>query len=130
MIGLDSNVVLRHLVADDRKQAVAAGEVFESLTDARPGFISLTALVEVAWVLERGYRQSRSQVLDLLERLLSSRELEFEDAETVWRALVQARGGAGFADALIADTAELFGCSETVTFDRRAADRLGMRLLS
>lgn len=130
MIGLDSNVLLRHLVQDDPEQARLAGAVLGELSSDTPGFVSVVALAEVAWVLRQGYRLPKSVVLDHLENLLSSRELEFEDAETVWTAVMQARVGADFADALIADTAHLWGCDEVVTFDRRAADSLGMRLLS
>jgi predicted nucleic-acid-binding protein len=130
LIGLDSNVLLRHLVQDDPEQARLASEVLGELTSDTPGFVSLVALAEVAWVLRPGYRLPQAVVLDHLENLLSSRELEFEDAETVWTALMRAREGADFADALIADTAHLWGCDEVVTFDRRAADALGMRLLS
>ncbi len=129
MIGLDSNVLLRFVVGDDPEQARAARTVMAGLTPKEPGFISLVTLVEFAWVLARGYRRSPEQVLDHVEDLLASAELEFEDGETVWRALAQARSGADLADAIVADTAETFGCSETVTFDRRAARLLGMRLL-
>ncbi len=129
MIGLDSNVLLRFVVGDDPEQARAAREVMAGLTTKEPGFISLVTLVEFAGVLARGYRRSPEQVLDHVEDLLASAELEFEDGETVWRALAQARAGADLADAIVADTAETFGCTETVTFDRRAARLLGMRLL-
>ena len=130
MIGLDSNVLLRHLVQDDPEQARLASAVLGELTADEPGFVSLVALAEVAWVLRRGYQLPKPVVLDHLENLLSAKELEFEDAETVWTALMRGRHGADFADALIADTAQLRGCTEVVTFDRRAADALGMRLLS
>ena len=130
MIGLDSNVLLRHLVQDDPEQARLASAVLGELTTDEPGFVSLVAIAEVAWVLRRGYRLSKPMVLDHLENLLSAKELEFEDAETIWTALMRGRQGADFADALIADTAQLWGCTEVVTFDRRAAETLGMRLLS
>jgi predicted nucleic-acid-binding protein len=130
VIGLDSNVLLRHLVQDDPGQARLASAVLGELTPDEPGFVSLVALAEVAWVLRQGYRLPKPVVLDHLENLLSARELEFEDAETVWTAVMQGRDGADFADALIADTAQLWGCEEVVTFDRRAAETLGMRLLS
>ena len=130
MIGLDSNVLLRHLVQDDPEQARLASAVLGELTAEEPGFVSLVALAEVAWVLRQGYKLPKPVVLDHLENLLSTKELEFEDAETVWTAVMQGRDGADFADALIADTAQLWGCEDVVTFDRRAADTLGMRLLS
>jgi predicted nucleic-acid-binding protein len=56
-------------------------------------------------------------------------ELEIEDEECVDRALGAARAGADFAEALIGDTAEPFGYTEIITFDRRVVERLGWRLL-
>lgn len=47
MIGLDSNVVLRHLVQDDPAQSPRATAIFESLlSEDEPGFISLPVLLE------------------------------------------------------------------------------------
>lgn len=130
MIGLDTNVLVRHLVQDDEQQAAVAGRLLSTLQARDPGFVSLVVMVELYWVLRTSYRLPVDEVLEHLEALLAVRELEFEDGETVWRAVLKARHGADFADALIADTAELFGCDEVVTFDRRAGRSLGMRLLS
>lgn len=130
MICLDSNVVLRLLVGDDERQSKLAMELFRTLTKEAPGFITSVTLVEIAWTLGRRYGFSKPDVLDALENLLTSEELEFDDGEGMWRALLAAREGADFADALIADTAQLWGCEEVVTFDRKAADALGLRLLS
>lgn len=129
LIALDTNVILRYLVQDDEIQSPTADAFFDELSTERPGFISLVVVAELAWVLRRSYGLSRDRMLDLIDQLLASAGLEFEEGETVWRAVLQARGGADLADALIADTAEVFGCEEVVTFDRQAAERLGMRLL-
>jgi predicted nucleic-acid-binding protein len=130
VIGLDTNVLVRHLVQDDEQQAVAAGRVLSQFRESDPGFVSLVVMAELYWVLRTSYGLPVDEVLEHLEALLAARDLEFEDGETVWRAVLKARNGADFADALIADTADLFGCDEVVTFDRRAAKALGMRLLS
>jgi predicted nucleic-acid-binding protein len=130
MICLDSNVVLRLLLGDDQRQSDLARELFGTLTKESPGFLTSVTMVEIAWTLGRRYRFSKHDVLDALENLLTSEELEFDDGEGMWRALLASREGADFADALIADTAQLFGCDEVATFDRRAAEALGLRLLS
>ena len=41
-----------------------------------------------------------------------------------------ARAGADFADALIDATARLYGSTDIVTFDRKAAEAFGWRLLA
>lgn len=128
MIGLDANVLIRYVVRDDPEQHRAAAEVLESLTLERPGFITHVALAEFDWVLSRTYRQPRKVRLALIRGLVESRTIEFEDGESVVRALSLAEAGADFADALIAASMELFGVTDSVTFDRKAARLLGWRL--
>ena len=130
MIGLDTNVLLRWLLRDDEQQAARADELITSLSRQRRGFVSQASLIELHAVLTRSLKLPKTQVLDVLERLLELDELEFEDGEGVWRSVVLARGGADFPDALIADVGHLFGCDATVTFDRRAARYAGMTLLT
>ncbi|MFT4287446.1 hypothetical protein [Nocardioides sp.] len=57
-------------------------------------------------------------------------QLEFDDGETVVEAIGLAHDGADFGEALIHGTSQLYGVSETVTFDRDAARRLGWRDLT
>ena len=131
MIGLDTNVVIRFLVQDDDLQSPIATRLISRLTRERPGFISAIVLAEIAWVLSRAYRAPREEIARAVEGLLRSAELIVENAEAAYRALAafQAADAVEYADALIAQTAALAGASETVTFDRRAAAELGLRLL-
>ena len=55
MTGLDTNILIRYLVQDDPIQSPKATAIFGRLTEANPGFVSLVAIVETAWVLERAY---------------------------------------------------------------------------
>ncbi|WP_109507012.1 PIN domain-containing protein [Nocardioides speluncae] len=130
MIGLDTNVILRWLLADDPAQKQAADELLGSLSDGVPGFVTEVTMAELEWALRKVYGLPKERVLDTLEELLASEFLEFDDGESVWQAVIQARDGADFADALIAETARLYGCDEVVTFDKGASRKLGMRLLS
>ncbi|MFT4030647.1 MAG: type II toxin-antitoxin system VapC family toxin [Protaetiibacter sp.] len=130
MIGIDTNVLARHLVGDDPKQAALAARFIGGLTSKRRGFVTHIALAELDWVLKTSYGFSREARLAALNRLVELRDLEFEDGESVVRALALAEDGADFADALIAASGELFGVTETVTFDRAAAKRLGWRALA
>lgn len=130
MIAVDTNVIVRHAIGDDPRQTTAARAFMRGLTPTNPGFVGLVVLVELYWVLRRSHGIPPEQIHAFVESMLDAPELEVEDEESVDRALHAARGGADFADALIDETAELYGCTETVTFDRRAADRLGWRLLT
>jgi predicted nucleic-acid-binding protein len=130
VIGLDTNVIARYVLNDDDAQFAAAQALFASLSVTRPGFITQVALVELYWIMRQRYKVPRGACLAAIYKLVEMRQLEFEDAESVVRALALAEDGADFADALIAVSGELFGVTETVTFDRAAATRLGWRALS
>jgi predicted nucleic-acid-binding protein len=128
MIGLDTNVLVRYFAQDDAEQSTRATVLIESLTDAKPGYLSQVVLIELVWVLQRCYDASREMTADTLERLLRTQELVVQDAEQVWQALRIYRQGGDFADCLIARVAMAAGCDEVVTFDKGAA-KVGMRPL-
>jgi predicted nucleic-acid-binding protein len=131
LIGLDSNVVVRYLAQDDAPQAAAATRLIEQqLTDREPGYLSLPALAEVVWVMVRSYGADRATVQRVVEGLLSTPQLQIQDAEQVWRALQSyAQGKADFSDALIGALASHAGCRCTKTFDTAASKEPGFELL-
>ena len=130
MIGLDTNILVRHIMQDDPVQSAAASRLLGSLNAADRGFVPLVAIVELNWVLASGYKLDRSQIVQVFETLLRSRELVVENAETVWKALrLFARSNADFADCLIERSAAAAGCVRTMSFDRGAAKDCGMVLV-
>lgn len=129
MICLDTNILLRAFLDDDPVQSAAARNLLSSLTRERPGFITFVTLTEMYWVMGMRQQIPKSRCLAVLRRLASIPELEFEDGEGFVQALALAEEGADFPDALIHVTAQQFTAAETVTFDRKAARRLGWRLL-
>ena len=57
MIGLDTNFLVRYLAQDDPVQSPKATEIIERrLTEENPGYVSIVAMVETVWVLDRAYR--------------------------------------------------------------------------
>lgn len=131
MIGLDTDVLIRFLVQDDPEQAAVASSLFAGLKEAAPGFLCREVLVELVWVLERAYGLSRPDIARALDSLLEARELVVEAADRVAIAVDRYRkGGAGFADQMIALAGQGGGCRVTVTFDRQAGVLPGMRHLS
>lgn len=129
MTGIDTNVILRAALDDDPVQSRLAQELLETLTREAPGFVTMVTLAEVFWIVRRREGFSKDTALALIRGLVESDVLEFDDGEGVVRALEAAGDGADFADALIDSTMAQFGVTETMTFDRRAAQRLGWRLL-
>ncbi len=122
MIALDTNVLLRFFLRDDEEQAEAAERLMLQLTLVEPGFISREVLVEVVWALEYTYRFRREQVATVLTELLNVASVEIECASDVAEATGgYGRGGADFADRMIAAAARRAGAVPLHTFDRKAA---------
>jgi predicted nucleic-acid-binding protein len=115
MIALDTNVLVRYAVKDDREQAALATDFIAR----NRCFVVKTVLLELAWVLSSaaGYNLSREAVHERLLHILGLPNIETEDAANVARALAWYAEGIDFADALhLAGSAEL---SAVATFDRR-----------
>lgn len=127
MIGLDTNVVVRYLTQDDRKQAKAASQLIEGeLTEKNLGYITLITLVEITWVLESCYDQKKDDLLTVLGSLLTIKQIMVERTDVVYLALKRYKAGnADFSDALIAVVSEDAGCHKIVTFDKKAVS-IGM----
>jgi predicted nucleic-acid-binding protein len=93
--------------------------------------VSVVTLSEVAWVLAESYGMDRRGICELIERLLSTKQLVLDQAESVWRALKALEStSADFSDALIGQLALARGAGKTVTFDRAAAKLPGFELLA
>ena len=107
MIAIDTNVLVRYLVADDPEQFQRATALIESETI----FVCLTVFLEVEWVLRARYRLSGVAV---------------EDPAALTQALDWAEQGMDFADALhLACSTE---CEAFASFDHglaRAAAKVG-----
>jgi predicted nucleic-acid-binding protein len=122
MIGLDTNVLVRYIVQDDATQSANAIAIVEKrLTPTNPGFVSIVAIVETVWILERAYGLAPQTVAAAVERILQIDVLVVENEEQVFTAMVMLKEGIGsFSDAVIAALGAKAGCSKTLTFDRKA----------
>ena len=132
MIGIDTNVLLRFILADDAAQFEKAKAFVETLTREKPGFVSLLVFAEANWVLRRRYGYGNDVVVETFNQLLSVEELVFED-EAFIDGLINSdiSLGGDFSDHIIAHLSARNGCVKTVTFDRNAAKAVpGMELLT
>jgi predicted nucleic-acid-binding protein len=132
MIGLDTNVLVRYIVQDDPMQAGIATTFIEThCTAETPGFICNIVLVELVWVLERGYEYDKKSILTVLKQVAVTSELRLENSTLAWQAIMDYENGiAGFADCLLAAVNQQQGCDVTFTFDQRAAKNSSFKLLS
>lgn len=123
MIGIDTNVLVRYIVQDDPKQSQKANHFIESARAAeRPIFINGIVLCELVWVLETAYNYPKQAIVNVLEKILRTRQFSIHQPEIIWQALSSYHhAGADFADHYIARLNAYLECEHTVTFDKKAA---------
>ncbi len=128
MIALDTNVVVRFLVNDDRSQGQRVRDLI-----ARGGvLVGPTVLLETEWVLRSAYRFKPAQIQRFLRSLLGLPGVHTEEPARVLQALQDYEAGFDFVDALhLSFTGAADGFA---TFDsrlaRRARRRAGMAVVS
>jgi predicted nucleic-acid-binding protein len=130
MIGLDTNILIRYLTQDDPVQSRKATEIIERrLTEEDPGFVSIVAMVETVWVLDRAYSLAAHEIAAAVERVLQTDVLVVENEQEVFTAMIAVKEGQGsFADAVIAALGAKASCSCTLTFDQKALRLPGFEL--
>ena len=132
MRGLDTNVLVRFLTADEPEQAEAALRLVEIADSTGERLhISTIVLAELVWVLRGGrYARTREEVADALGALLDATVFEIQDRDLVRRAVtVFCAGPADFSDYLIGEHDRRAGCTSTLTFDRRLTGSTGFEEL-
>ena len=130
MTGLDTNILVRFFLQDDAVKGNLATKVMSSLSVDETGWVGIPVLLDLVWEMTHNHKMKRVEVFQILDKLLSSREIVVEQSEIVRESLNLYRNTrADFADCLIAASAKAAGCSRTVTFDRIAARDAGMDLV-
>jgi predicted nucleic-acid-binding protein len=80
MKAVDTNVLLRFLVEDDRAQTRAARRFLTQECSAQdPCLVNRIVFCEIVWVLDRVYRYPRSEIAAVLDGLVHASELQIED---------------------------------------------------
>jgi predicted nucleic-acid-binding protein len=115
MRAVDTNVLVRLVARDDRRQTAAA-ESFVS----KGAWVSTLVLMEATWVLTAVYDLTHGEIVTAVEMLLHHRDLTLQDPDSVAAALEQyrKRPALGFSDCLILETARKAGHIPLGTFDR------------
>jgi len=131
MKGIDTNVLVRYLTRDDARQAKKVERFVDRC--AREGeevYLAQVVLCELVWVLTSCYHRTRSEIVEVLEMLLETEQMQVEGRDRVRRALVEYRQGQGdFADYLIGSGNQEAGCTTTATFDRKLKNHPAFALL-
>jgi predicted nucleic-acid-binding protein len=115
VLAVDTNIIVRYLTADHPEQFAKAS----ALIHGEDVYVCTTVLLETEWVLRRGYRFSRDQILGALTAIAGLPCVNLEDPALAAKALDWMRSGMDFADAL--HLAKATGCEAFVSFDQRFA---------
>lgn len=129
MTGIDTNILVRYVTRDDPEQYRAARAFLESnCTRETPGYVNVVVLCELAWVLTSVYDATDGELVEVIDQLLRTHQLQVERRDQVRAALEQfKRETAGFPDCLLGQINQHAECEKTVTFDRDAAEMEGWR---
>jgi predicted nucleic-acid-binding protein len=119
-IAVDTNVLLRAIVADDDEQADKATDLLE---EADMVAVSLQTLCEVVWVLRSAYKVSKDDIATAIRALLDTRNVVANrPAAEAGLALLEA--GGDFADGVIAWDGMFLGGEKFMSFDKKAVSLL------
>lgn len=122
MIAIDTNVLLRYLLADDAGQYRKAKKLIGS---NRPVLITDVVLTEAIWTLMgKRYCLDKAQICTVIRALIGDQGFTFEDSQVVWSALKDYEGSKtirgkalDFADALITRKSEYVAHAAGAKFD-------------
>lgn len=123
MKGIDTNILVRFLVADDEFQAEKVYDIFkEAESNKNELFVPILVILELIWVLESAYEISREEIVDSISELLLMPILKFENQSVVQQFIHTAQGNRyDLSDLLIARSAAEQGCEAVITFDKKAS---------
>jgi predicted nucleic-acid-binding protein len=126
MIALDTSVLVRYIVQDDKEQAHKASALIERLSSDHQAFISCIVLCEVNWVLKSAYKIPKQECVAVLRRILSVSAFDIERLACCMKALRRyEKEHADFSDYLIYEIAKDEGYDSVITFDRTAQNSDG-----
>lgn len=119
-IAVDTNVLVRAVVRDDKMQAEVAAKV---LRNASLVAVAVSSLCELVWVLRRKYGLPAAEVAAAIRALLAAGNVEV-DRPAVAAGLAMLDGGGDFADGVIAYEGKWLGAETFVSFDKKAMEML------
>lgn len=126
MIAIDTNVLLRYLLDDDKAQSQKASSLIHS---GNKVLITDVVLAETVWTLKgKRYNLDKEAVIKVVHSLFKEPNITFENGQTVWRAVNDFKnakaiksGGkkkeADFPDALVVNKAKYIASELNVDFD-------------
>lgn len=132
MIGLDTNVVTRLLLADDHAQTQRVVKLLKSAqANGTAVLLTLEVIQEVEWVLRSSAKKTKLEFLGLARQLLEARDIEINNEAVLEQALrTYEKSTADFSECLFLAHYQQLGCDTMLTFDAKAARMTGVDLVA
>ena len=90
MIAVDTNILVRYITNDDPEQSIVASELLNKYIGKEKSIlINNIVLCELIWVLSKGYKYQKIDILKVLKLLVSSVEFAFENHEVTFLAMIE-----------------------------------------
>ena len=122
-ITADTNVLVRAITGDDRRQSKKAQS---QLANADMVSLTLPALCELVWVLSQGYGIPATEVAEAIRRLMNASNVA-ANRLAVEAGLALLDAGGDFADGVIAYEGNWLGAETFASFDKAAVKLLEAR---
>ena len=88
MMFVDTNYFLRFLLKDVNSQHLEAKNLFLSASEGKSELITSTIVFfEIYWVLSSYYERNKTEVANILEKVLSLNFIELEERELLFKSL-------------------------------------------
>jgi predicted nucleic-acid-binding protein len=116
---LDTNVLVRFILGEPAKQAVAASRIFKHCDEGKIELVLLpVVLAETVFVLSSFYKQQRAEITKVLTHILSSPGVRCAERDLLLNALRHfAESKAHFVDCCLAASSEISRLA-IASFDR------------
>ncbi len=123
MRAIDTNILVRFLVGDDKSQTEKVYKLFKK-TESTNGtlFVPFLVVIELVWVLESVYDIPRTAIIESISDLILMPILKFEQQSSLQQFTHLTKTNKfDLSDLLIGYSAKQQGCENVITLDRKAS---------
>ena len=116
---IDTNIILRYLVGDDKDQYEKAKNIFkEGELGKRKIYIKAVVVAESCFVLESFYKKTKEEISVAMEVFISQKWLKVEDRKALLSMWPWFKGNLHFVDSYLLALSKA-GNFKLVTFDEK-----------
>lgn len=119
-ISVDTNILARAVLQDDAEQGHAASELLKAASLIA---VSLPCLCELVWILRRGAKLPKEDIIVTIRDLLDAGNVVM-NRPAVEAGLAILEAGGDFADGIMAYEGNWLGGETFVSFDKQAVELL------